>query len=214
MPALGYIHQRRRARILASQATMPVAVPTQLPQWTRPQKTKVDLPWADIKTLDFAKYDQPGGEEALARELDEAIRDTGFFSLVNTGFEPDEVQRQYDIGQSFFDLPSEEKDKEQYAVDFSNGNYFGYKRPNEKTVRGTQVRDNVETLNIPKFIKSNEHEPFHPHLEPFRDEIEAFSRVSPCWDVADVEITRSRSQGLPSLCNHSRAARGLLLVEA
>lgn len=155
---------------------MPVAVP--LRQWTRPQKTKAALPWADIKTLDFAKWDQPGGKETLARELDEAIRDTGFFSLINTGFDPSEVQRQYDIGQSFFDLPTEDKEQERYLVDFSKGNYFGYKRPNEKTVRGTQVRDNVETLNVPKFIKSNEHEPFHPHLKPFRDEIEAFSRVS------------------------------------
>lgn len=158
--------------------TIAAASPQSLPQWTRPPKTKVALPWADIKTLDFSKYDQPGGKEELARELDAAIRDTGFFSLINTGFEPDEVQRQYNIGQSFFDLPNDVKEDERYQVDFARGNYFGYKPANVKTVRGTQVRDNVETLNVPKFIEANKDEPFHPHFEPYRAEMEAFSRVS------------------------------------
>lgn len=52
---------------------------------------------------------------------------TGFFALTNTGFSPSEVQRQYDIGQSFFALPLEDKGKEEYRVDFGRGNYFGYK---------------------------------------------------------------------------------------
>lgn len=55
------------------------------------------------------------------------MQTTGFFSLINTGFAPEEVQRQYDIGQSFFDLPNETKNREDFLVDFSRGNYFGYK---------------------------------------------------------------------------------------
>ena len=43
---------------------------------------------------------------------------------------------------------------------------------------GTTVLDNVESLNIPKFIPSNSHEPFPHFLHPFRQEIESFSRRS------------------------------------
>lgn len=43
---------------------------------------------------------------------------------------------------------------------------------------GTDVLDNVESVNIPKFIPQNEHEPFHPFLQRYRAEIEAFSRRS------------------------------------
>jgi isopenicillin N synthase-like dioxygenase len=42
----------------------------------------------------------------------------------------------------------------------------------------TPILDNVESVNIPKFIPSNTHEPFHPYLHPFSPEIESFSRRS------------------------------------
>lgn len=41
---------------------------------------------------------------------------------------------------------------------------------------GTDVLDNVESVNIPKFIAQNANEPFHPYFQPFRPEIEDFSR--------------------------------------
>lgn len=121
---------------------------------------------------------------------------TGFFSLVNTGFTPAEVQRQYDIAQQYFSLPEAEKGREGQLCDFTQGNYFGYRpvrtdggrkeekraddlQAHHKTVRGTEVRDNAESVNIPKFIPAYASEPFHPFFEPFRDEIEAFSRVNP-----------------------------------
>lgn len=58
---------------------------------------------------------------------------------------------------------------------------------NEKTVMGTNVLDNVESVNIPKFIPENIHEPFHPYLQQYRDEVEAFSRKS--LDIASKIFT-------------------------
>lgn len=55
------------------------------------------------------------------------VHETGFFSLINTGFSAEEVQRQYDIGQDFFNLPPQEKGKPQFRCDFTQGNYFGYR---------------------------------------------------------------------------------------
>lgn len=50
---------------------LPEAVP--LPKWQRPNKTKETLPWADIKVIDMAKFDKPGGKQELAEELRQAV---------------------------------------------------------------------------------------------------------------------------------------------
>jgi isopenicillin N synthase-like dioxygenase len=52
---------------------------------------------------------------------------------------------------------------------------------------GTDILDNVEAFQIPKFIPANSHEPFHPFLSQFRPEIEDFSRRS--VDVASKVLT-------------------------
>jgi isopenicillin N synthase-like dioxygenase len=48
----------------------------------------------------------------------------------------------------------------------------------EKKIMSTDVLDIVESVNIPKFIPANKHEPFHPFLRQFQPEIEDFSRRS------------------------------------
>ncbi|KAK7736521.1 hypothetical protein SLS53_006952 [Cytospora paraplurivora] len=147
-----------------------------LPKWHRPAKTTYDLPWADIKVLDLSTFDAPGGKEKLAEELRDAVHNTGFFSVTGTGLTDEEVQRQYDIGQAFFAIPHGDKAQPQYKCDFANGNYFGYRELGERTVRGTEVRDNVESYNHAKFTPHYAGETRHPFFEPYRPEIEAFSR--------------------------------------
>jgi hypothetical protein len=44
---------------------------------------------------------------------------------------------------------------------------------------GTDVLDNVESVNIAKFIPEYANEPFHPFFETYRTTIEDFSRVRP-----------------------------------
>ncbi|KAF2093832.1 2OG-Fe(II) oxygenase superfamily protein [Rhizodiscina lignyota] len=159
---------------------MPSAVPKQipLPKWQRPEKTAVDLPWANIAIIDLSTFDQPGGKEKLAEDLRDAVHNTGFFSVIGTGFTEEEIQRQYDIAQAFYDLPLEERDRPGLRCDFGKGNYFGYRAANEKKIMGTDVLDNVESFNIPKFIPRYADEPFHPFFHQFKEEIEDFSRRS------------------------------------
>lgn len=156
---------------------MPSVSPN-IPRWERPGHTTKQLDWADIKIIDLSAFDSPGGKETLAEELRNAVQTTGFFSVIGTGLTRQEVDRQYDIGQAYFELPLEEKGDADYRCDFANGNYFGYRAAYEKKIMGTDVLDNVESVNIPKFIPSNEHEPFHPYLRQFRLEVESFSRRS------------------------------------
>ncbi|KAJ8116790.1 hypothetical protein OPT61_g1873 [Boeremia exigua] len=169
---------------------MPSAIqpdPPSIPGWERPERTTKQLDWADIKIIDLSTFDSPGGKQRLADELKEAVHTTGFFSVIGTGFTQQEVDRQYDIGQAYFNLPLEKKGDAAYRCDFANGNYFGYRAAYEKKIMGTGVLDNVESVNIPKFIPSNDNEPFHPYLRQFRTEIEDFSRRS--LDIASKIFT-------------------------
>ena len=81
--------------------------------------------WADLVTLDLSKFNQPGGKEALAKQLFEALQTIGFFYIVNFGLDQESVDRQFAIGKSLFELPTEEKLK--YRADLESGGYNGYK---------------------------------------------------------------------------------------
>lgn len=83
------------------------------------------MDWADLVTLDLSKFDQPGGKQALADQLFKAIQTIGFFYIINFGLEQEEVDRQFAIGKSLFELSTEEKLK--YRADLENGGYNGYK---------------------------------------------------------------------------------------
>lgn len=108
-------------------------------------ETKQDVNWANLVSLDLSTFDQPGGKEALAKQLKHAVHNVvsqpshlnvfltsclhtlyfqGFFYIVNFGFSQEEVDEQFGIGKQVFDLPFEEKAK--YAADHANGGYNGY----------------------------------------------------------------------------------------
>jgi isopenicillin N synthase-like dioxygenase len=59
--------------------------------------------------------------------LTHQVETTGFFSVTGTGFTEEELARQYDIGQAFFNQPLEAKTKPELRCDFGKGNYFGYR---------------------------------------------------------------------------------------
>ncbi|KXH54803.1 2OG-Fe(II)oxygenase superfamily protein [Colletotrichum salicis] len=179
---------------------MPSAIspePVSLPKWQRPAKTQQELPWADIAVIDISKFDQPGGKKYL----------------IDTGFTSEEVQRQYDIGQGFFNLHAEDEARPGNTCDFSKGSYFGYRSAHDKKMQGTDVLNNVESVNIAKFIPNYKDEPFHSFFERFRQEIEDFSRVRiPIFTSLGFALPRPRKQSLHPLLHHSGATRRLLLL--
>ncbi|KAK0370969.1 flavonol synthase [Colletotrichum limetticola] len=166
-----------------------------LPVYHQVPETKYELEWADLVTLDLSKFDQPGGKEALAKQLFDAIQTIGFFYIVNFGLSQGDVDRQFAIGKSVFELPTEEKLK--YRADLENGGYNGYKplglRVSVRIVVMEMVLviflmlnlviqeirpgvfDNTEIFNIPKFIPAYER-PQPEVIEKNRAEIEHFAR--------------------------------------
>ncbi|CDZ97526.1 isopenicillin n synthase [Phaffia rhodozyma] len=141
------------------------------PYSTLPE-TKENVNWADLVSLDLSTFDQPGGKEALAKQLNDAVHNVGFFYIVNFGFAQEEVDNQFALGKQVFDLPFEEKAK--FAADHANGGYNGYTGPelphfkNQAGANGFQRRSNVEVYNIPKFTE--QFKDWHKnHPQPIRD---------------------------------------------
>ncbi|KAI9902248.1 hypothetical protein N3K66_004065 [Trichothecium roseum] len=123
---------------------MPSAVP-QLYQYSHVPETKEELDWADLSTIDLAKYGTPEGNAELAQTLLQAIRTKGFFYVINFGISQQDVDTQLSIGQQFYELPLEEKLK--YEVDPKSGSYNGYGPAGRHLLRGG-VKDKIEVLNM------------------------------------------------------------------
>uniref|UniRef100_A0A0B7K6G7 Fe2OG dioxygenase domain-containing protein n=1 Tax=Bionectria ochroleuca TaxID=29856 RepID=A0A0B7K6G7_BIOOC len=141
---------------------MPSAVP-QLYQYTHVPETKEDLDWAEceivtysiaelnhtetstVPTIDLAKYGTPDGNRELADTLLEAIRTKGFFYVINYGISQDAVDKQFALGQKFYELPLEEKLK--YVPDLDSGDYNGYRPAGRRFLSGG-LRDKTEVWNM------------------------------------------------------------------
>lgn len=98
-----------------------------------------------VPTIDLSKYGTPEGTAELAQTLIEAIRTKGFFYVTNFGISQDKVDRQFALGNAFYDLPLEEKLK--YQPDLDSGDYNGY-RPAGRRLLSGGVYDKTEVWNM------------------------------------------------------------------
>lgn len=105
----------------------------------------MEVKWAELVTLDLSKFDQPGGKQALATQLKDAVHNVSFFYITNVGLSQSDIDRQFAIGKEFFSLPTEEKVK--YKADLEHGNYNGY-RPKGSGEILPGKPDNVEMYNV------------------------------------------------------------------
>jgi hypothetical protein len=113
--------------------------------WSRPALTEEKLDWAPLVEIDLSRFDEPGGKEALAKQLYDAVTRVGFWVVTGHGLSEERVLRQFSIGNAFFKEPLEEK--RSFACNFAEGEYFGY-RENERWIGDTGVKDNIEMVCI------------------------------------------------------------------
>jgi hypothetical protein len=71
--------------------------------------TQEDLDWAELVTLDLAKFDSPEGKRELVDVLIRAVREKGFFYVKNFGIGQERVDRQFALGREFYELDLDEK---------------------------------------------------------------------------------------------------------
>lgn len=93
----------------------------------------------------MSKYGTPEGNAELAKSLLEIIRTKGFFYVINYGISQDVVDKQFALGQKFYELPLEEKLK--YQPDLESGDYNGY-RPAGRRLLSGGIKDKTEVWNM------------------------------------------------------------------
>lgn len=98
-----------------------------------------------VPNIDLSKYSTPEGKAELTQSLIEAIRTKGFFYVTNFGISQEDVDKQFALGQSFYELPMEEKLK--YVPDLESGDYNGYRPAGRRTLING-VSDKTEVWNM------------------------------------------------------------------
>ncbi|EJD54164.1 Clavaminate synthase-like protein [Auricularia subglabra TFB-10046 SS5] len=152
-----------------------------LGSYTFVEETKEDLPWADLVTLDLARFNTPEGKTELASFLIKALREKGFFYVKNFNISQDAVNKQFAIGREFYELPVDEKLK-YVPQGLDEGQFNGYVPSGRRVYNaGTGLRDRVEIYNInalnlpPEFNGDFSHN--HPKIiQDNLAEIEQFAR--------------------------------------
>ncbi|ORY27485.1 hypothetical protein BCR39DRAFT_538233 [Naematelia encephala] len=158
-----------------------MAIKYPIKPWNRPEPTKCELDYADLTNIDLSKFETEEGKLELVETIRHALTDVGFWIVTNTGFSEEEIEQQFAIGQAFFDLPLAERQSN--PCDFANGGYFGYRGAWERTINGTDVKDNMELLNLPKYTSDYTDAPRHEIFREHEAIIADFHRR--CWyDVA------------------------------
>src|SRR5665213_3644958 len=64
-----------------------------------------------IPVLDMNEYFDPDTKDKFVADLYDALKEVGFFAVINTGVDPDVLDRGYQSCFDFFSLPNEEKMK-------------------------------------------------------------------------------------------------------
>jgi non-haem dioxygenase in morphine synthesis N-terminal len=114
-----------------------------IPPYQRPEQTKEDLDWAPLVNIDVSRFDEPGEKQRLAAQLEDTIRNVGFWIVTGHGITDEEIRRALTIGNGFFHLPMEEKVK--VPIDLGNDLNWGYREP-VRMMGPTGYKESVETV--------------------------------------------------------------------
>ncbi|KAH7369763.1 hypothetical protein BKA65DRAFT_544490 [Rhexocercosporidium sp. MPI-PUGE-AT-0058] len=145
----------------------------EVPVWIPPQPTKVDLEWADLRTIELSLLDSedPDVVASLVTTTKAAIKEDGFLFLTNYGVSLEQLHRQFSLAQ-YLHLNISEEDKERLLWDPSTGVFAGFK-PRFGWKREKGAYDGIEHFNFysPEFEDSSR---VPKCVLPFMDEITSF----------------------------------------
>ena len=118
-------------------------------EYQRPPQTKQDLDWAPLVELDISRFHTPGEKQKLAAQLEDAVRNVGFWVVAGHGIEDEEVRRMLALGTAFFKLPKEEKVK--VPIDLANNLNWGYREPT-RYMGDTGLKESVEQVRLSDYF--------------------------------------------------------------
>jgi len=116
-----------------------------VPEYRRPDETKDELDYAPLVEIDISRFHEPGEKERLAAQLEDAVRNVGFWIITGHGIKDEEVLRMLALGTAFYKLPMEEKVK--VRNDFANNLNWGYREPT-RFMGPTGLKECVESVRL------------------------------------------------------------------
>ncbi|KAJ3961409.1 hypothetical protein N0V92_001906 [Colletotrichum tropicale] len=153
-----------------------IAGKPEIPPWDKPDPTKEDLNWAELRTLDLSLLDgTPNQQAELVETTRLAIQKDGFLFVKNFGMTEEQLDRHFALAQYiFFHGGISEEEKEKFMWNLSKGTFKGYK-PRIGWGEKEGQRDQIEHFNwyqshfdeLPDSVPSN--------MLPFMDEIQGFA---------------------------------------
>ncbi|KAL3294026.1 Clavaminate synthase-like protein [Colletotrichum asianum] len=153
-----------------------IAGKPEIPPWDKPDPTKEDLNWAELRTLDLSLLDgSPHQQAELVETTRLAIQKDGFLFVKNFGMTEEQLDRHFALAQYiFFHGGISEEEKEKFMWDLSKGTFKGYK-PRIRWGEKEGQRDQIEHFNwyqshfdeLPDSVPSN--------MLPCMDEIQGFA---------------------------------------
>jgi len=143
-----------------------------IPHYVPGPPTQVNLDYADLTIIDLAKASTPEGRAELAAQARDAMREQGFFYVINHGYSQQQNDRIFDIADvPFAQVGDDEKQKYQGRM-LQTGSYQGYKLRNYWHI-AAGVHDQLEHYNINRDVTKKEHP---KAVRPLLPEIESFAK--------------------------------------
>lgn len=125
----------------------------EIPPWDKPEPTKENLDWADLRTLDLSLLDGTPEEQAeLVETTRLVIQVDGFLFVKNFGMTEEQLDRHFALAQYvFFHGGISDEEKKRFMWDLSQGRFKGYK-PRlgwaRRTARETRLSTSTGTNRI------------------------------------------------------------------
>lgn len=129
-----------------------------------PSELKEDYDLIDLPAIDLSQYrigkEGLASRKKLASELEESLKEHGFFKLVGHGINEEVFDSLRSLGQSAFELPEEEKSRflaGTQCIDGEKNRELGVIRGSGFKPRGywtyaNDTKDNVEFFNVRHFL--------------------------------------------------------------
>ncbi|THH32867.1 hypothetical protein EUX98_g1352 [Antrodiella citrinella] len=115
-----------------------------------------ELDYAELAIIDLAKLSTPSGKAELAAQVRDAMRQQGFFYVINHGYTPAQTERMFDVANvAFANVTDEEKQKYNGKM-LETGSYQGYKLRQYWHI-DAGVHDQVENYNVNRDVTKKEH---------------------------------------------------------
>ena len=131
----------------------------------------MDLDWAPLYTLDISQFDDPHKRKRLAKELEDAVKNIGFWAVTGHGISNEEVLQMLAIGNAFFHLPMEDKVK--VPIDLEHDLNWGFREPIRK-LGDSDWTESVQTYELHKPIDALKDVKDHDLIKQNYDTINPF----------------------------------------